>query len=213
MARNFHKNRALANGIISVGNSFGNIIGPLITKVFIDSYGWRGTLLLTGGLSLNMAAIGLTFRVPTNQTHSDNAIHNGCVKAIKKTLDFSLMKNKPFVLFLIASFLQSFHMIAFMNFTPLKAVHSGISIDGAAFLSTVTFIASTIVRVVNMFVANMERVDYDLLFAFGTLLGVPGVLFTLFVPGFNGILVGCIVTGMSIGKCTCNSEYKTCSVT
>ena len=196
--RHFKQNKAFANGIIFLGYSVGNIIGPMIIKVLLQSYGWRGTLLLIGALSLNGAAIAITFHTPFRNIAVGT--RSSCTTAIRKTLDFSLLSSKPFAIFSVCIFLNAFFFMGFSIFTPLRAVNSGISLDGAAFLSTVMYIGSLSMRIAAMFLSNMKCVDYNVSFALGALLGVPGVLFTLLMPGFNGGIVGCVLVGLSIGE-------------
>ena len=47
-----------AVGIYSSGAAFGILILPLVTQTFLDTYGWRGTLLLLSGLVLHSVPFG-----------------------------------------------------------------------------------------------------------------------------------------------------------
>ena len=198
--RHFQQNRGLANGLSMLGFSVGNIIGPMIITDLIHFFGWRGALILIGGMTINTAVIGLTFHPPANQAPLDNTTSAGCTRGCKKSLDLSLFKNKPLAIFVVSAFLQDFYVTGFLNFTPLRAVFSGISIDGAAFLSTVTFIGSTSMHTISVFVSNMKSVDHIILFSLGVVLGVPGVLFTLLFQQYFGGIIGCLLVGFSFGE-------------
>ncbi|KAL4217178.1 hypothetical protein ACF0H5_023632 [Mactra antiquata] len=56
---NFKKQRTLANGIVVCGSGIGTFVFNLLTRFCIDTYGWRGTILLEAGIALQGAILGL----------------------------------------------------------------------------------------------------------------------------------------------------------
>ena len=59
----FPKNqRSLATGITTCGSSVGAILFGFITQPLSDLYGWRGTLLILAGFTLNGVALALFFK-------------------------------------------------------------------------------------------------------------------------------------------------------
>ena len=60
----FEKRRSLATGIAVSGSGLGTYaVAPLI-EFLIDEYGWRGTLLIFSGITLNFMVFGALFRDP-----------------------------------------------------------------------------------------------------------------------------------------------------
>ena len=58
VGRSFTKNYATANGIARTGYSIGLFVfGPLV-QLFLNTYGWRGTMLLIGGISMHGVVSG-----------------------------------------------------------------------------------------------------------------------------------------------------------
>ncbi|XP_022093082.1 monocarboxylate transporter 12-like [Acanthaster planci] len=55
--RYFTTNYATVNGIATTGDSLGLIFAPL-TQVLLDTYGWRGALLLLGAISMHLGVCG-----------------------------------------------------------------------------------------------------------------------------------------------------------
>lgn len=58
----FEKYRSLATGIAVCGSGFGTFIFAPLTEVLISSYGWRGAMLIIGGIVLNCIIFGSTFK-------------------------------------------------------------------------------------------------------------------------------------------------------
>ncbi|KAI9554053.1 putative monocarboxylate transporter 13-like [Daphnia sinensis] len=58
----FEKRRALATGIAVCGSGIGTFVLAPFTTWLLGYYGWRGTLLIHGGLVLNCAVFGAMFR-------------------------------------------------------------------------------------------------------------------------------------------------------
>ncbi|XP_072936960.1 monocarboxylate transporter 12 [Epargyreus clarus] len=58
----FERYRSLATGIAVCGSGLGTFLFAPITSTLIERYGWRGALIITGGLTLNCIPLGLMFR-------------------------------------------------------------------------------------------------------------------------------------------------------
>ena len=61
----FDKYYPLARGVCTACGALGIIVFPPLTQVLLDTYGWRNTLLLLGGIYLHMIISGILFRSPT----------------------------------------------------------------------------------------------------------------------------------------------------
>ncbi|ESP01427.1 hypothetical protein LOTGIDRAFT_111770 [Lottia gigantea] len=58
----FKKKRALTTGLAVCGSGIGTFIFAPLTEYLIQEYGWRGTLLILGGIVLNLSISGALFR-------------------------------------------------------------------------------------------------------------------------------------------------------
>ncbi|XP_071962612.1 monocarboxylate transporter 12-like [Antedon mediterranea] len=58
----FKKRYAVANGLVFSGAGVGMVVLPLLLRVLIDNYTWRGTFLILGGVSLNMSVVARLMR-------------------------------------------------------------------------------------------------------------------------------------------------------
>ncbi len=67
MGRCFTTNYAIAVGIGHAGSPLGLIIMAPLIQLFLDTYGWRGTMLLLGGINLNIAVCGALLCQPSTR--------------------------------------------------------------------------------------------------------------------------------------------------
>ncbi|XP_022219039.2 LOW QUALITY PROTEIN: monocarboxylate transporter 12 [Drosophila obscura] len=58
----FDSRRSLATGIAVCGSGFGTFVFAPLTEYLIGSYGWRGAMLIIGGIVLNCIIFGAMFR-------------------------------------------------------------------------------------------------------------------------------------------------------
>ena len=58
----FSSLRPLANGVVTSGASVLSIIFPYLIRDLMEKYGWRGSFLITGAISLNMSVLGSLIR-------------------------------------------------------------------------------------------------------------------------------------------------------
>ncbi|XP_005104289.2 uncharacterized protein LOC101856201 [Aplysia californica] len=58
----FNRKRAIATGIATSGSGVGTFAYAYITDILLESYGWRGTVLILAGLLLHCAVCGMLFR-------------------------------------------------------------------------------------------------------------------------------------------------------
>lgn len=62
----FVRFRGLANGICISGSAFGSIILPPILRFLLENYGYRGAILIMGGITLNTWVAGLFYEPVEN---------------------------------------------------------------------------------------------------------------------------------------------------
>ncbi|XP_038027241.2 monocarboxylate transporter 13 isoform X1 [Anas platyrhynchos] len=119
----FSKRRALANAIASAGEcAFAFTFGPLF-QWLIGQYGWKGALLIIGGIQLNICVCGVLMRPLTSNccleaSHSETPPDTGASRMEKeersssthKTFNWMLVRRPEFVLYAM------FGILAAMSF-------------------------------------------------------------------------------------------------
>ena len=87
----FQCHLSLATGIAASGTGFGLLVFPPLAKILIDTYNWKGALLILAGINLHCLVYSWTYRpVP------DGYLMERDVKCGKETrsklLDMSLLR-------------------------------------------------------------------------------------------------------------------------
>ena len=106
------------------GMSLGSMILPPISELLLERYGWRGALLILGGINVHLLASGVILKsVKRNKTDAVPLIEkrqrkdlkhkskvdisgisfSGCFEAIRVFLELNLLRNISFVVVLIIS--------------------------------------------------------------------------------------------------------------
>lgn len=109
----FEKYRSLATGIAVCGSGIGTFVFAPVTEKLIEYYGWRGAMLIMGGIILNCIIFGMMFRplemeivddyaeppstemtlIKTNQLDNQENVGNG--KTIPRSQSSDHMQPKP----------------------------------------------------------------------------------------------------------------------
>ncbi|XP_077977625.1 monocarboxylate transporter 12-like [Glandiceps talaboti] len=80
LTKYFRKRYAIANGLVFSGYASGLLIFPLLFRYLIDTYGWRGSMLVIGSINANTLVCGALMR-PLKTTK-----YRKSIKLSKKTL-------------------------------------------------------------------------------------------------------------------------------
>ncbi|XP_038071499.1 monocarboxylate transporter 13-like [Patiria miniata] len=75
IGRCFTTNYATASGIGFSGLAFALIVVGPFTQLLLDTYGWRGALLILGGFSLHLGVCGALLRSPSTDETQTNATY------------------------------------------------------------------------------------------------------------------------------------------
>ena len=100
----FEKRRALATGITACGSGVGTFLFAQIGSVMLQVYGWKGSMWLLAGISLQGAVVGCCYR-PVGARHDNNDDKGNNKPAKKEHPILSLLKSPSFLVFCFSSFL------------------------------------------------------------------------------------------------------------
>lgn len=97
----FDKHLSLATGIVASGSSFGTLVFPPTLQILVERYGWQTTFRIMGLGGILMAITGLVYR-------SVNRNHVPLPANRNQFFDTSVLKNRAFVLWIIATTVAGF---------------------------------------------------------------------------------------------------------
>ncbi|XP_039971431.1 monocarboxylate transporter 2-like isoform X2 [Xiphias gladius] len=162
ISKYFLSKRPLANGLAMAGSPvFLCFLAPL-NQYLLDKFGWRGSLLILGGLMLNCCVAGALMRpvtppckqsscVPQKMVEEqpnkrDTKLQGSCMTNAKKFLDLSLFKDRGFVIYLIGNMMFIFGAYAPIMFLPAYAITQGVDEYSAAYLLSIMGFVDMFVR-------------------------------------------------------------------
>ena len=149
----FDKYYTIAVGIYSCGTGLGMMILPILTQFFLDTYGWRGAILLLSGLACHAIPCGAlltSIKKNTNETnkllikhteqHSEeNKDINKCdlFKNMGKAFGLQLLTKASFVSeVLVPGFVWGYTITGWMIYMVSFAVSKGLSVREGSIVAT-----------------------------------------------------------------------------
>lgn len=181
----FYKKRPVANGLAMAGSPvFLSTLAPF-NQFLLNSYGWKGSFLILGGIFLNACVAGSLMRpVEHKQTSTsknkigmranDSSVKKSPKKEsiwerINNYLDFSLFTHRGFLIYLSGNVIMFLGFFAPVIFLAPYAKDKGIDEYSAAFLLSVMAFVDMFARPSVGFLANSKfvrpRIQYFFSFA------------------------------------------------
>ncbi|XP_068167694.1 monocarboxylate transporter 13 [Antennarius striatus] len=206
----FDRRLPIAYGILTTGEPFGSLLLSFLFQWLLEMYGWQGTLLIIGGLQLNVCVCGALMRPREMvqkmlQENADGQENNPTVLPQKRKIhfQFSMIKYPPFFLFILfAVFAGAGILIPPTFIVPFARSLGADSYWPALILSVMSF-ADLVGRLFCGWISNLRLVRTLQLFPMVvTLQGIMLVLLpisrnywaTMVFATFHGFLLGCLVT-------------------
>uniref|UniRef100_A0A672GWJ6 Major facilitator superfamily (MFS) profile domain-containing protein n=1 Tax=Salarias fasciatus TaxID=181472 RepID=A0A672GWJ6_SALFA len=180
ISKYFLARRPLANGLAMAGSPvFLCLLAPL-NQYLLGWFGWRGSLLILGGMMLHCCVAGALMRPvvalrkqpqkeeePSRSSSADPK--QGCMAKAKGFLDLSFFNDRGFVIYLIGNVLYIFGAYAPIVFLSAYAVHKRVDEYSAAYLLSIMGFVDMFVRPGTGLVANSKwirpRIQYFFSFA------------------------------------------------
>ncbi|KAM9814154.1 monocarboxylate transporter 2-like [Neosynchiropus ocellatus] len=180
ISKYFLVRRPLANGLAMAGSPvFLACLAPL-NQLLLSNYGWRGSLIVFGGLMLNCCVAGSLMRPvlprkpPAQKLQKETVSCDRKAQAsrcLKGFLDLSHFKDRGFVIYLIGNIFFFFGAYAPIVFMSSYAISRDVEEYSAAYLLSIMGFVDMVVRPTTGLVANSKwirpRVQY--LFSFAVL--------------------------------------------
>ncbi|XP_019646470.1 PREDICTED: monocarboxylate transporter 12-like [Branchiostoma belcheri] len=156
IGRYFDKRHATANGIAVCGTGVGIIALPPLFQFLIDEFGWRGALLIVGGLLSNGCVCGALMRpIHFEEDRSKDLVDS----EIMETFDVTLLKQRPFLVYSVSAFGTALgNSIVFVHLVA-HAQKIGIEKTPAAFLLSIMGISEAVSRLLNGWLSDRIKIS------------------------------------------------------
>ncbi|XP_061629232.1 monocarboxylate transporter 2-like isoform X2 [Phyllopteryx taeniolatus] len=219
----FHVKRPLANGLAMTGSPVVLFTLAPLNQFLFDSFGWRGSFLILGGLVLNCCVAGSLMRPADKKVQTqlksepresngadeppaDNQaveIQNESTKkdCVHRFIDVSLFKHRGFLIYLIGNVVMLFGFFGPVVFLAPYAKHLGVDEYSAAFLLSIFALVDMFVRPTIGFIGNTKWIRPKIQYLFSFAVSSNGVCHLLcpLASGYVGLVVYAVFFGMSFG--------------
>lgn len=209
----FFKKRPIANGLAMAGSPvFLSTLAPLNQYLF-NSFGWRGSFLILGGLLLNCCVAGSLMRPlepPPGKKEKDSSVTDASVqkkekqtawKTVNKYLDLSLFKHRGFLIYLSGNVIMFLGFFAPIVFLAAYAKDMGVDEYSAAFLLSILAFVDMFARPSMGLLANTKWIRPKIQYFFSFAILYNGICHILcpFVNGYSGLVVYAVFFGFAFG--------------
>ncbi|XP_072523499.1 monocarboxylate transporter 3 [Salminus brasiliensis] len=222
----FDKRRPLANGLAAAGSPvFLSALSPL-GQVLLDRFGWRGGFLIMGGLLLNCCTCGAVMRplgcrvrrtaargeantqelqemLPSKTVQETNSVEKSNKESSKKKklLDFSVLRDKGLVIYIIAKFIVVLGLFVPTILLVNYAKDQGVPDKDAAFLLSIIGFIDIFARPTCGVVAGLKWIRPKMPYFFSLALLFNGLTDVCSARNtdYKGLVIFCVFFGLSYG--------------
>ncbi|KAF5893126.1 monocarboxylate transporter 4-like [Clarias magur] len=202
--RYFSEKRPLANGLAAAGSPVALCCLSPLGQVLQYKYGWRGGFLILGGILLNCCACGALMRplLPPKKTEEDQeAAKEVEEKPKRKLLDFSVFKDRGFLIYTIAAAIMVLGLFVPPVFVVSYAKELGNEDTKSALLLTILGFIDIFARPTCGIIAGMKWVRPRCVYFFSFAMifnGVTDIVGSM-SKDYASLVVFCIFFGISYG--------------
>lgn len=202
--RYFSEKRPLANGLAAAGSPVALCCLSPLGQILQYQYGWRGGFLILGGMLLNCCACGALMR-PLLPSKKDQVLDQAAVEnkpqPKKKLLDFSVFKDRGFVIYTVAASVMVLGLFVPPVFVVNYAKGLGNEDTKSALLLTILGFVDMFARPASGLIAGTKwmRPRSVYLFSFSMLFNGCTDLVGSQADTYLGLVMFCIFFGMSYG--------------
>lgn len=202
--RYFSEKRPLANGLAAAGSPVALCCLSPLGQILQYHYGWRGGFLILGGMLLNCCACGALMRplLPSKKDQMlDPATAENKPQPKKKLLDFSVFKDRGFVIYTVAASVMVLGLFVPPVFVVNYAKGLGNEDTKSALLLTILGFVDMFARPASGLIAGTKwmRPRSIYLFSFSMLFNGCTDLVGSQADNYVGLVMFCIFFGMSYG--------------
>ncbi|XP_045174007.2 monocarboxylate transporter 13-like [Mercenaria mercenaria] len=194
----FDTYKTLAAGISSVGHNLGLIIFADIIVSLEESFGWRGMLLILGGIAFNLCACALVMLPMEVLSETDNYYRSPKKReksVRKKSINLSVFRKLSFVFLCISNVFMNFSQGIYILHLPSYSKDVGFNRNDFGTVLMVYGISNIVGKVFFSFLGHHPQVNVTIVYALslcvtGISMGLTPVFLTqtgmLVLAGFVG---------------------------
>ncbi|KAK9957326.1 hypothetical protein ABG768_011581 [Culter alburnus] len=206
--RYFSEKRPLANGLAAAGSPVALCCLSPLGQILQYEYGWRGGFLILGGILLNCCACGALMRplVPPKKSKTPGIENtpddvDKKAKPKPKLLDFSVFRDRGFVIYTIAASIMVLGLFVPPVFVVSYAKELGNEDTKSALLLTILGFVDIFARPTCGIIAGLRWVRPRCVYLFSFALIFNGItdLVGSLSKDYNSLVVFCIFFGISYG--------------
>ncbi|XP_031179869.1 monocarboxylate transporter 4 [Sander lucioperca] len=205
--RYFNEKRPLANGLAAAGSPVALCCLSPLGQILQYQYGWRGGFLILGGILLNCCACGALMRplLPPKKQYLEEstpaAAEEKKPQPKKKLLDFSVFKDRGFVIYTLAASIMVLGLFVPPVFVVSYAKGLGYEDTKSSLLLTILGFVDMFARPASGLIAGMKwvRPRTVYLFSFAMIFNGCTDLIGSQANNYGGLVVFCIFFGISYG--------------
>ncbi|XP_032358772.1 monocarboxylate transporter 4 [Etheostoma spectabile] len=202
--RYFSEKRPLANGLAAAGSPVALCCLSPLGQILQYQYGWRGGFLILGGILLNCCACGALMRPlfpPKKPQYLEESPPTAAVGKKKKLLDFSVFKDRGFVIYTLAASIMVLGLFVPPVFVVSYAKTLGYEDTKSSLLLTILGFVDMFARPASGLIAGMKwvRPRTVYLFSFAMIFNGCTDLIGSQANNYGGLVVFCIFFGISYG--------------
>jgi len=188
----FERRRGLATGLAVTGSGMGALAFPPLIEMLNELYSWQGSMLIAGGICLNIIAAGMLYRpLPVSGTSSDisgttqnssclQRLTADCRQIVVSMCSKSVLTSCPFMIFCVANFVLFLWVsIPYVYIVDLALLIDGVTKTSAALLLSFAGAGRIVGQIVFGIVGDVRQVSAVGLYGFGA---VAAGLGTMLVP-------------------------------
>ncbi|XP_038066395.1 monocarboxylate transporter 12-like [Patiria miniata] len=227
VGRLFDKNYATAVGVARTGYSAALFVFAPLVQLFLDTYGWRGTMLLLGGITMHLAACGALLRIADKPTHREgyqtlnsspetssgrNNILKSCgrfLKSIVMNLNLGLLSKfsywSVYVIYVTSKYAIDSWVIYFVSLSQ----SCGLSLEEAATIVTVAGVGNLLAKVGQGIVTDRGILPYWVLLAVATAISAAAFCATPWLATYWTLMASALLILIADGVVSCLSDVLT----
>ncbi|XP_052021760.1 monocarboxylate transporter 2 [Apodemus sylvaticus] len=213
----FYRRRPLANGCAMAGSPvFLSTLAPFNQYLF-NSYGWKGSFLILGGIFLHSCVAGCLMRpvqasprakksktkvASRHDSSTKKASKVSTAEKINKFLDFSLFTHRGFLIYLSGNVILFLGMFAPIIFLAPYAKHKGVDDYNSALLLSVMAFVDMFARPSVGLIANTSLIRPRIQYLFSFAIIFTGICHLLcpFAHDYSALVVYVIFFGLGFGS-------------
>lgn len=202
--RYFSEKRPLANGLAAAGSPVALCCLSPLGQVLQYKYGWRGGFLVLGGILLNCCACGALMRPLISPKKTDtpgNENTNDEIKPKSKLLDFSVFRDRGFVIYTVAASIMVLGLFVPPVFVVSYAKELGNEDTKSALLLSILGFIDIFARPTCGIIAGLKWVRPRCVYLFSFALIFNGItdLVGSMSKDYGSLVIFCIFFGISYG--------------